>query len=343
VTVRVLGVLGVAACVVGLALWAVDTRATLAGWLAAFIFWGAIPLGALGLRLMAGLIPGAWRAEVVPTSEMVLALLPLVALAMLLMLIGIRALYPWSAAPMADGFRGVYLTVWFFSLRSVLFIAGAMLLGFLVMTRPAWSLAVAAAGLIAFVLADTTVAVDWLMSLDPDFDSSGFGLYVLSIQMTIALMAIVIIRLIAAPEQVRPELLGALMLTALLLWEYFAFMQYFIIWSENLPKRIAWFQDRGRGIWAAAEYGFSALTLAPTFLLFFGPIRRNRPWLLGMAAAVLLGRAIEIAWLVFPAVQALSSIQWIAAISVVLGLAGLSVAFLAWIGRTRVLAQETSR
>jgi len=343
VSIRTLGLLGIAACAAALLLWVVDARAALAGWLAAFTFWGAVPLGALALRLMTGIIPGAWRTEVTPTSEMLLVLLPLVALAVLPVLIGIRALYPWSAAPMGEGFRGVYLTAWFFSLRSVLFLAGTIVLGFLLMTRPAWSLALASVGLIAFVLVDTTVAVDWLMSLDPDFDSSGFGLYVLSIQMMIALIVIVIIRLVAAPEQVRPELLAALMLTALLLWEYFAFMQYFIIWSENLPKRVAWFRDRGQGLWAAAEYAFSALTLVPTFLLFFGAIRRSRSCLLTIATAVLLARAIEIAWLVFPAVKAPPLVQWIAAFPALLGLACLSGAALAWIGRAPVLVRRVPR
>jgi len=48
---------------------------------------------------------------------------------------------------MGESFRGVYLTSWFFSLRSVLFLSGTIVLGFLLMTRPAWSRALAAGGL----------------------------------------------------------------------------------------------------------------------------------------------------------------------------------------------------
>jgi len=332
---RLTGALGGGACLVALALCVVDARAALTGWLAAFVFWSAIPMGALGLRMMTRLMPGIWSGEVAPVAEMLSTLLPLAALAVLPVLIGSHALYSWTGET-AGGFRGLYLSTWFFALRSILFFVGTIVLGFLLATRPAWSMPLAAGGMIAFVLLDTTVATDWLMSLEPDFDSSGFGLYVLSIQMTIALMAAITIRLIAEAEPERPELLAALMLSVLLLWEYFAFMQYFIIWSENLPKRVAWFQERGRGGWAVAEYAIALLDLIPTVLLFFAPVRRSRLLLLGIAAAVLLAKAIEIAWLVFPASKAAPRVEWGSAILASIGLIGLSAAFFGWIGGARL-------
>jgi hypothetical protein len=341
---RITGTVGAGACAIVLLLAALDAKAASAGWLAAFVLWGGVPLGALTLRLMTRIIPGAWREEVSPIAEMLVMLLPIAALAVLPVLIGSHALYPWATEPAGPGFRGVYLSVWFFCLRSVLFLVGAMILAFLMMTRPAWSMPLASGGLIAFVLFDAVIAVDWLMSLEPDFHSSGFGLYVISIQASVGLMAIVIIRIVADPIGARPQLLGALMLTALLLWEYFAFMQYFIIWSENLPKQAAWFEERGSGIWAVAEYAFCLLDLVPTFLLFFTPIRRSRRWLLAIAAAVLMAKAIEVAWLVFPATRAPLALSAIAAILALLGLGLLSVAFLGWIGRgSRAVSRETAQ
>jgi hypothetical protein len=331
--VRTAGLFGAAGCAAALLLAALDAKSASAGWLAGFVFWGSVPLGALILRLMTRVIPGAWRDEVAPTAEMLVMLLPLTALAVLPVLVGGHALYPWMTTSAGEGFRGVYLSSWFFDLRSILFLIGAIVLGFLMATRPAWSLPLAAGGLIAFVLFDAVIAVDWLMSLEPEFHSSGFGLYVLSIQASIALMTLAIIRLVAGPANARPRLLGALMLTMLLLWAYFAFMQYFIIWSENLPKQVAWFEERGTGIWAAAEYAFCLLDLVPTFLLFFTTIRHSRRWLLAIAAAVLLAKAIEVAWLVFPAMHVSLAVSAIAAILALLGLGLLSVSFLGWIGR----------
>jgi len=332
-SIRATAAAGTIGCTIALLLAALDAKAALSGWLAAFVFCSGVPLGALILRFMTRIIPGVWRAEVTPSAEMLAMLLPVAALAVLPVLIGSSALYPWITTVAGEGFRGVYLSLWFFSLRSVLFLIGALVLAFLMATRRAWSLPLAAGGLIAFVLFDAMIAVDWLMSLEPEFHSSGFGLYVLSIQASIALTTIVIIRLVADPLNARPQLLGALMITMLLLWEYFAFMQYFIIWSENLPKQVAWFKERGSGIWAVAEYGFCLLALVPTFLLFLTPIRHSRLCLLAVAAAVLLAKAIELAWLVFPSTHAALGLSVVAAILAALGLGLLSVAFLGWIGR----------
>jgi hypothetical protein len=324
--------LGAAGCGLALVLTAVNAKAALAGWLAGFVLWSAIALGGLALRMMARLIPGAWSAEIAPAAEASMTLLPLVGLAVLPILIGAHALYPWLANP-TDGFRGVYLSIWFFSSRSILFLIGAVTLGFMLATRPGWSLPLAAGGLIAFVLFDTTIMVDWLMSLEPDFHSSGFGLYAFSIQTSIALMTVAAIRLIADPTHARTDLLGALILTSLLLWEYFAFMQYFIIWSENLPKEVAWFQHRGTGIWSAAEYAVALMNLVPTFLLFFTAVRRSRRCVLAIIAAVLVARVIEAAWLVFPATHASLSLSLVAMVLTLLGLGLLAAAFLAWMAR----------
>lgn len=329
---RTLGLLGAAGIAVSLLMTAVDSNAALAGWLAAFFAWSAVPLGGLVLRMMVRLIPGAWGAEIGPTAEMSMTSLPLIGLAVLPILVGAHALYPWPAS-LADGFRGVYLSTWFFSLRSILFLLGAIGLGFLLAMRPGWSLPLAAGGLIAFVLIDTTVMVDWLMSLEPDFNSSGFGLYAFAIQMTIALMTIAGIRLVADPAHAQTGLLGALMLTTLLLWEYFAFMQYFIIWSDNLPKEVAWFQRRGSGIWSAAEYAFSLLSLVPTFLLFFTSVRQSRRWLLAIVAAVLAARLIEVPWLVFPTVRVSPALSLGTMAFALSGLSLISAAFLAWMAR----------
>jgi hypothetical protein len=330
---RTLGGIGAAGCASALALAGVDAKAAGAGWLAAFVFWSALCLGGLALRMMARLIPGPWSAEVGPTSEMLTALLPLAGLAVLPVLLGAHAVYPWTVEATLHGFRAVYLSIWLFSIRSISFLIGAMALAFLLATRPLWSMPLAAGGLIAFVLFDTAIMVDWLMSLEPDFHSSGFGLYAFAIQMSVALMAVAAIRLLADPAHARPELLGALMLTSLLLWNYLAFMQYFIIWSENLPKAVAWYQHRGAGIWSVAEVAIAVLNLAPTVLLFFSQVRRSRECLLAIAAAVLLARAIEIAWLVFPAVAAPLGLSLAAMILALLGLGLLSLGFLGWMAR----------
>lgn len=287
------------ACLAGALLLAMlDARAALGGWLSGFILCSAVPLGALLLVMMMQLIPGSWRPELLPVALDTQWLLPAAAVAALPVLVATPVLYPWAAEAI-DGWRGLYLSPVGFALRTSVFFLAAIALSVALMSRPAAASALSAAGLIGFVLADTTVAVDWLMSLAAHFHSSGFGLYALSIQVTVAFAVLLIVRLGGSPSD-RTNLLGGLLLTALLLWAYLAFMQFFIIWSGNLSEGARWYLRRAEGGWAAVEWIMAASQLGPALLLFLAPVRRDRLWLIALSAVVVAGKALEIAWLVAP-------------------------------------------
>jgi hypothetical protein len=319
-----LPVVGAGACVLALLIAIFDPHAAIAGWLVGFVFWGSLPIGSLALVMMMRLTPGGWREELEPPGEALLLLLPAAALAVVPVLVGMQTLYPWVGEA-KEGFRAVYMSAPFFVLRTVIFFVVTGLLAFLLLTRPAWSTPLSAGGLIVLVLLDTTIAADWLMSLDPEFHSSGFGLYVLCIQMTIALAVLILLRLSAGDAGERRGLLSGLLLCAMLFWAYFAFMQYFIIYSNNLPPEVAWYRRRAVGGWSAVEYAIAVLHLGPGFLLFFPPIRRSRGWLAGLCTLVLIGSFLEVAWLVLPDREGTTALDVLAAV-----LASFGLGLLAW-------------
>ena len=72
------------------------------------------------------------------------------------------------------------------------------------------------------------------------------------------LTALAVLILLGLPHLADPSLLGKLLMTALLFWAYFSFMQYFIFWSGNLVPGVKWYAMRGHGIWAIAEYAMAA-------------------------------------------------------------------------------------
>jgi hypothetical protein len=326
---RAIAALGVVTSSFALALSVMQPQAV-SGWLAAFVFWSGVPIGALCLVMMIRLIPGAWDEELAPAAESALALLPLAAAAILPILVALPVLYPWTGMAGMTGFRGVYLTQWFFITRSLTFFAVAGVLAVLLLTRRQWSTAIASVGLIAFVLLDTTVAVDWLMSRDPQFHSSGFGLYVLSIQVTIALATLVPLRVLLGYQEAQSGLLGALLLTTLLLWAYFAFMQYLISWSGNFPYNALWYQERGGGPWSLVEYAIGALGLVPAFLLLFPPVRQGPAWLVGLSVAVLFGKALEASWLALPVLSATPATTFAVTVLALCGLGAFGATVLSW-------------
>ncbi|MGF7163332.1 hypothetical protein FHS85_004995 [Rhodoligotrophos appendicifer] len=320
---------GSCALLFALVLMLVSPKAAVAGWLSGFVLVGSIPMGGLVLTMMIRLIPGAWAADLAPDAEATLLSLPLAFLAALPLLWGLHALYPWAQAAPQKAFQAIYLTPLFFALRTVAFFLVTIALAYLLVSRRDWSVPLASGGLIAIVLIDTLIVTDWLMSLEPNFHSSGFGLYILSIQVTIALASLILFRLAQGRPPARTGILGALLLTAILVWAYLAFMQYFILWSGNLPDGVLWYQSRNEGIWTVTAYAIAILQLGPGFLLLFPPIRAGRWWVLMLAGSVLVSKCLEIAWLVFPAVAAPLGTGFLV---MILTSAGLVLTGAAWIG-----------
>ncbi len=320
---RLLAVSGTVFCIMALAGALSAPAAALTGWLAALSFVSALPFGALAMAMMMRIIPGRWREDLDGASRSALSLLPLILIAWLPIMFGLSSIYEWVRHRPPESFKTFYLTPLFFDLRTLFILAAAYLLARALLRSR--SLALSTAGLIGFVILQEILATDWLMSLDPEFHSSGFALYVLAGQMLTALSLLILLTL---AERRNPGVLGALLLTAILFWAYLAFMQYFIIWSDNLVQGAVWFQRRGTGVWAPIEISIAFLHLAALFSLFFPPVRQSRRWLIALAVTVILGRLLEYAWLTLPQLTAHKSYAFLAYMLSLLGLAQIALAIL---------------
>jgi hypothetical protein len=293
---------GAGVCLLVLAAAWFDPQAAMRAWLASAVFWSSIPIAGLMLVMMMRLIPGVWDVEMLVATEAAILLMPLAAIVFVPVLIGIPALYAWVGQLQDSAFRAVYLTPSFFIMRTILWFALLLIVAILLIVRRSWSAPVSCIGLILFTLGGTVVATDWLMSLDPDFRSSGFGLYVLSIQATIAVAAIDIVVFATAGDRIRsPAIPGGLLLTAVLLCAYLSYMQYVVIWSSDYPPLVHWYIERSSGFWGAILWAIALLHAAATALLVLTPVLRNRRLLVAISVGILVGKALECAWLVLPA------------------------------------------
>ena len=118
----------------------------------------------------------------------------------------------------------------------------------------------AAPGMVVYALTITLAATDWVMSLDPHWFSTIFGMFFMISEM-LATMALLIVILCALASLRRmTEFLGLtslhdygkLMLAFTMVWAYFCFSQWLIIWAGNLPEEITWYLDahsRTAGRW----------------------------------------------------------------------------------------------
>lgn len=291
---------GAAACLVALVAAALLPAAAWRAWLGAAFLWASIPIGALSVLMIMRLAPGDWSEELGPFMEAQSLLLPVSALLILPVLFEMGPLYVWTHQTQATAFRAAYLSEPLFVLRTILWYAILFLLAFVLILDRRRAVPVACLGLVFVAVYGTVISTDWLLSLDPDFASSGFGLYVLDIQMLSAFACMVIALTFSARTIERPGIIGALLLTLLLFWGYLAFMHFVITWSDNLPPGVRWYQRRS-GPWGLVMWVVAATRLVPTFLLFFQTLRRSPRMLRLLSIVVVLGSVLEAGWLTLPA------------------------------------------
>jgi hypothetical protein len=198
-------------------------------------------------------------------------------------------------------------------------------------------------------LAVTFCAIDWLMSLDPYWFSTMFGVLVAASQATAALAFAIGVSVYLgqfAPFSTlmtrdRLNDLGNLLLTAVIFWSYIAFMQYLIIWSGNLPEEVLWYLHRLEGGWDWIPIALVIFHFAVPFaLLLSGRIKRNPQGLAGVALILLVADLLHLYWLVAPTFsQSHFTIHWLDLVMPVF-LGGLWIAAFVWRLRRQVSVVE---
>ena len=192
-------------------------------------------------------------------------------------------------------------------------------------------------GMVALIFTITFASIDWYMSLEPEWFSTIYGfIYVASwslsaLAFTIAALAVLSkdepLRRIVAPLHFHD--LGKLLLALVMLWAYFAFSQYLIIWSGNLPEEIGWYIRRMHGGWGAVIVTIAILHFAAPFLFLLSrDLKRNPGKLVLVAVLILVMRFVDLLWMLAPAFH---HRMWILMdIAAVLGFGGLWLAFFTW-------------
>jgi len=140
-------------------------------------------------------------------------------------------------------------------------------------------------GILVYSLTMTAAVIYWVMSLDPTWYSSVYGLLFLVGQgySVLALSIIVSLALSKAEpfktilRQTEQHDLGKFTFAFVMLNIYLAFAQFLIIWSGNLPEEIPWYLDRIRGHWGIIiTLDFLFHWLIPFSMLLSRDIKRNK-------------------------------------------------------------------
>jgi len=164
-------------------------------------------------------------------------------------------------------------------------------------------------GVLVYSLTMTAAVIYWVMSLDPTWYSSVYGLLFLVGQayLVLALSIITVVSLSKAEpmktvlRQTEQHDLGKFTFAFVMLNIYLAFSQFLIIWSGNLPEEIPWYLDRIRGHWGIIiTLDFIFHWLIPFTLLLSRDLKRNKKRIVRVCQWMIFARAFDLFWLIEP-------------------------------------------
>jgi hypothetical protein len=345
-----IGILGLIAMMIGAY---ISPNQFFRSYLWAYIFLVGISAGCLAWLMCQYLTGGAWGVVIRRPAEAAARTLPLLAALFIPIAFGVSSLYQWShpnivAADEILKHKQSFLNVPFFLVRAAIYLGGWSFLGWL-LSR--WSAIgdrkdpatahrtmsrISAPGMIFWGFAVTFMAIDWVMSLDPHWFSTMFGLLFVASQGLSSLAFLIAVLVMLSHLRPMSQILthrhlhdlGKLLFANVMLWAYFSFSQFLIIWAGNLPSEIPWYQERLRGGW---QYVGIILVLGhfalPFALLLSRNLKRNFKMLAGIAVFIQCMRVVDTYWMVAPdAAKGPLAVSWVD-FAALLGLGGIWLAY----------------
>jgi hypothetical protein len=298
----------------------------LQSYLMAYMLCLGVTLGCLALGMVHQLSGGAWGVVIRREIGAAARVMPLMTLLFVPIVLGMSRLYPWTDAAVvakdeALQHKHLYLNTPFFIVRAAVYFVVWNSVSFF-LNR--WSLEqdrtanpeiakkmqlLSAGGLVAYGVTITFASFDWLMSLEPHWFSTIYGVLILGGQ---GLSSLAFLIVVLAWLSARPPLdkivaashfhdLGNLMLAFVMLWAYFSFSQYLIIWAGNLPEEIAWYLHRLQTGWRFVGVALMAFHFAVPFLVLLSrSVKQHAGTLAIVASGILVIRVVDLFWLIAP-------------------------------------------
>jgi hypothetical protein len=320
-TARVLVLVGAAAIAAGMVhqpgrTWAgilIASYGLLAGGLGGLFF--------VALNYASG---ATWAVAFRRVPEAFAAAIPVGALGLAIVFLLRPSMYPWIAeAGHVEGFKSVWLSPAFFFVRAAVYIGVWLVFAVFILRTSrrqdrtgsprltARNIKLSIGFIVVFALSFWLASFDWIMSLEPHWYSTIFGIYnfagLFASALAAMILAVVWLRRGPLADAVTDEHvhdLGKLLFAFSTFWMYIWFSQYMLMWYANIPEESAYYVRRREGAWLTLFYLNVALNWGVPFLaLLSRPAKRGRV-VLYVAGVVLVGRWLDLYLMVWPAVVA---------------------------------------
>ena len=318
-----IGVLGIAISVVG---FVTNRQQFFRSWLPSYLFWFSIVAGALAVLMLQYVTGGEWGLMIRRPLGAAARTMWVMLLLFIPIAVGFRDIYPWANTawegfPEIHALKGKYLNPQFFFIRVAIYFAFFLIWAWRIrvlslefyrnrspyteLSRRKW----AASGLVLVVLVMSFLSIDWMMSTEPKWSSTMYGItFTVGCGLSaFAFVTFFLSRLAhtdAMSEVLRPTHLrdlGNLMLAFVMFYAYTSFSEYLLIWYANLHEEIPHYLVRQHGMWGVLA---GMIIVFHFFLPFFMLLMRSikdRPQTIAVVTVIIIVmRYIAIYWLVAP-------------------------------------------
>ncbi len=295
-------------------------------YLLGFVFWIGFPLGCAAFLMIHYLTGGNWGLSIKRPLEAGVRTFPIMVLFLVPLLLGITRLFSWSnprevASDPVLQMKHIYLNVPFFLVRELIYFSVWLWIAY---RLSHWSAELDRTGdpafedrlegmsgpaLVGYGLTITFFSIDWVMSLEPHWFSTIFGMIFMVVQIQVAIAFVTVVaRTLGAYEPVSTAIsalgfndLGNLLLTFVMLWAYLQFSQFLIIWAGDLIKEIPWYVSRSKHGWSLIALCLIIFDFAvPFVLLLMRDLKRRATVLAWVSFALVVFNFVDIFWLIVP-------------------------------------------
>ena len=315
--------ISIVACIAG---YIQDPDRFFRSYLVAFTYTCALGLAAFFFVMVQFLSGSAWSVTMRRIMENIMVTLPIGALLFVPVAFGLNHIYPWTnpvIAKATEGLRAksgflvnnffiartygyfILWSIWIFAIYRQSMKADERRSIRQMNIASRWS----GSGLFLVVAVGTLAAYDWLMSVEPSWYSTIFGLYYLA-DGTVLFFSFMILICLAFRQAgvLEKEIniehyhdLGKWLFAMTCFYTYMAFSQYLLIWYANIPDETQFFRHRMPGTWLYISLSLPFLRFfIPFFVLISRPAKRNLKILGVMAAYSLVVVYLDLYWVVMP-------------------------------------------
>jgi hypothetical protein len=296
-------------------------------YLTAFFYFSCLGLGGLFFTAIQHIAKAGWSSSIRRLSESMTAFIPVILVGGLVLLIGMKYLFPWANAeviassPMVAAKTG-YLNVGFFAVRLALFCVGWLVFKYFIVGNSLKqdqtgdeqlthkNVGMSIGFILFFSISFTLFSMDLLMSLLPTWYSTIFGIYTFAglFQSSLAFLALMIIYVTRSgfiKGYVNHEHLHDVVKFLkgfTVFWAYIAFSQFMLIWYANIPEETEYYLMRSQNSgWIMISMGLLIFRFIVPFLaLLPRGLKRNENHVILVSTLILIMQYVDIYWMVYP-------------------------------------------